>query len=68
MKEGETTISQEMSQRCSVNGVEVNCSEFNNKFPDLEDHGIKELDGVCPGWNDNKTLIDCIKEVEEQQR
>lgn len=54
-----TTI--ESNSKCSVNGVEINCSEFKDEFPDWFHHGMTEVDGVCPGLNDNLTLMDCIE-------
>ena len=59
-----------IDQSCSVNGVEVNCSEFKDRFPDYEhyvnyDTGNYELNGVCPGWDDNMSVSECIKDIEE---
>ena len=52
---------------CAVNGVEVNCSEFKKEFPDWNHYvlsdGSYQLNGVCPGWKDNKTVEDCFREM-----
>lgn len=49
------------SRDCSVNGKPVNCSGFAEEFPDWASHGWTEMNGVCPGWDDNRTLADCLK-------
>lgn len=58
---------------CSVNGVEVNCSEFKERYHDYRhyvnyDTGNYELNGVCPSWDDNRSIIDCINEVKNNAR
>ena len=57
-----TSIESRIERKCSVNGVEVNCSEFDTEFRDYSNHGINEINGVCPGLNDNRTVLDCMNE------
>jgi len=51
------------SSDCSVNGVPVNCSEFYEEYPDWSGHGYHTIGGVCPGWNDNRTVEECLEEA-----
>jgi len=55
----------ETYSECYVNGLKVNCSEFKEEFPDYASHGWNSIDGICPGWKENKSIIECIEDVKE---
>lgn len=57
------TIQQSMN--CYINDIQVNCSDFNNRFPDYARHGWRSVNGICPGWNDNRTFKDCMEAKEQ---
>jgi len=54
---------QRYSEECYVNGVQVNCSEYKEEFPDYASHGWNSVNGICPGWKENKSIVECMQEV-----
>ena len=58
------TTRQISSRECYINGVQVNCTDFSGDEHFCND-GRCEMNGVCPGANDNRTIEDCINEVVE---
>jgi len=62
--EEESTNYYSSSSECYVNNIKINCSDFPSKdYAHFYNDGKFEMNGVCPGVNDNKTIEDCIREI-----
>lgn len=66
----QTIITQQIiaiENECYINHVKTNCSELG---PDIEHFRVGknryEINGVCHGVNDNRTVRDCINEIENK--
>ena len=46
---------------CFVNDVKVNCTEYEQEFPDYARNGWNDVKGICPGWKENITIVECIE-------
>jgi hypothetical protein len=53
------------SSECYVNGIKINCSDFNGD-EHFCNNGKCEMNGVCPSPNSNMTVEDCIKKIKEK--
>lgn len=65
--ERQETITQMTSSRtCSVNGVMIDCEEFDKEYEDYARHNWNNVNGVCPGINDNLSIKECIRMAEQK--